>query len=158
MLTLVPEHWYSWDFRVLEDGREVARLDRAWARERGTFQLGPDTFEIARTSMLRGAFMLKRRTTVLARAEKPSVFRRAFDVRVGATPFRVESVSAFRREFRVLRVGMEIGTIRPVGAFRRTAVVDLPDTVALPVRLFLAFLVLVLWKRQRDMAASGGGS
>ena len=157
MLTLVPEHWYSWDFRVLDDGREVARLDRAWVRERGTFQLGPDTYEIARISMLRSAFLLQRRTTVLARAEKPSLFRRAFDVRAGATPFRVESVSALRRDFRVLRVGREIGTIRPVAPFRRTAVVDLPDTVALPVRLFLGFLVLVLWKRQRDAAGGGGG-
>lgn len=75
MLTVVPEHWYSWDFRVLQEGDEVARLDRA-------------------------------------------------------------------------------GAIRPVSPFRRTAVCDLPDSIPLPVRLFLIFLALVLWKRQSDAAST----
>ena len=156
MLEIVPQAWYSWDFRVLEAGEEVARLDRAWVRERGVFELDGDTYEIRRTSVLRGSFLLQRGTVVVARAEKPSLFRRAFDIRVGAVPFRLEAVSALRREFRVLRAGVPAGTIRPVSAFRRTAIADLAPGIPLPVRLFLIFLTLVLWKR-RDAAASSGG-
>lgn len=154
MLKIVPEHWYSWDFRVLEDGNEVARLDRAWVRERGGFELDGDSYEIRRTSTLKGSFVLQRATTIVARAEKASLVRRAFDVQVGAVPYRLEAVSAFRREFRVLRAGVPWGTIRPVSAFRRTAVADLPDTASLPVRLFFIFLTLVLWKRQQDAAGA----
>jgi len=47
-----------------------------------------------------------------------------------------------------------LGVIAPVSVLRRSAMAQLPAEKPLPVRLFIAFLVVVLWKRQADAAAS----
>lgn len=155
-LSLVPKGWYSWDFHVREDGREVALIDKEWFRERATFALEGVTYEVRRTSILRGTFALERGGRLLAEATKTSIFRRAFDVRVGADRYRLQSRSAFRREFRLLRGGVPVGVFRPVSLFRREATARFPASLPLQVDLFLVFLVLVLWKRETDAAASGG--
>lgn len=154
-LTLIPKSWVSWDYRVLWEDREIAQLDRSWIRERASFTLDGEQYEARRTSLVRGTFVLERAGRVEAEAVKPSLFRRAFDIRVGAVPYRLETVSAFRREFRVLRVGVQAGRVRPASLFRRTLVAELQATIPLPVQLFLTFLVLVLWKRQQEAGAAG---
>ena len=40
------------------------------------------------------------------------------------------------------------GSIAPLGLFRRKAKADLPDDLALEIKAFLIWLVVVMWKRQ----------
>jgi hypothetical protein len=49
--------------------------------------------------------------------------------------------------------GRELGTVRPEHAFTRKAVIDLPAEIDLPVRIFMVWLVLVLWKRDEESAS-----
>lgn len=156
-LTLRPRRWFSWDFRVLAGDEDIALIDGHWLRERASFTLGDETFEVRRTSVMRGTFVLERSGEPLAEATKGSALRRAFDVRVGAERYELRAVSIFRREFRLFRGGIPVGVIRPVSAFRREAIAQLPDRMPLPVQLFLLFLVRVLWKRASDAAAGGSG-
>jgi hypothetical protein len=154
MLTLEPKAWYSWDFRVLDGDEEIAFLDRSWVRERLEFTLDGESFAVRRTSVVRGTFVLEREGEVLAEAGKKSVFRRAFDLAVGPERWVLEAVSPLRREFRLLRGGLELGSVRPVSILRRRAMIDLPEAVPIPLQVFVSCLVLVLWKRSAD-AASG---
>jgi hypothetical protein len=155
MLTVLPKSWLSWDFRVLEDGVELALIDRDWFRERASFSLDGYTYDVRRTSVVRGTFVLDRSGAVLAEAVKPSSFRRTFEISVGPERYRLEAVSMFGREFRLLRGTDPVGAIRPVSFLRRHAQAEFPESMPREVQLFIAFLVLVLWKRAADAAASG---
>jgi hypothetical protein len=157
-LSLVPKGWHSWDFRVLEGGREIAFIDRDWFRERAAFTLEGVPYEVRRTSVLRGTFALERGGRLLAEATKTSIFRRSFDVRIGREPpYRLKAAAPLRREFRLVRGGVTVGQVKPDALFRRAATARFPATLPLPVQLFLTFLVLVLWKRDSDAGAASGG-
>ena len=63
--------------------------------------------------------------------------------------------SRLRRRFVLIEGDREIGAIRPAHLFSRSALADLPDDLPLAVRIFMIWLVLLLWKR--DMGNAGGG-
>lgn len=65
-------------------------------------------------------------TRLLARAEKPSVFR---------------------REFVIHHVGREF-TLAQKHAFTRTAAASLPHELPLPVRMFIVWLTMISWRRE----------
>lgn len=157
-LTLRPKAFWSWDFDILDGDRVVAVLDRHWLREMAAFDVEGQRWQVRRTSVMRGTFALELDGRVVAEAQKTSSFRRAFAVTVGPERFELRAVSIFRREFQLFRGGIAIGSIRPTSPFRRHAIAQLPSSLPLPLRLFLVFLVLVIWKRQSDSAATGGGS
>ena len=156
MLTLRPKAWYSWDFRILKEGREIALLDQHWMRERASFTLDGSKYQIRRTSFLRSTFDFTKDGQVIATASKPKRLRRELEVRAGHERWTLRAVSAFRREFELVRGGLRIGGVEPESAFRRAGTADFPDLIPLPLQIFLACLVLLLWKREADAAAASG--
>lgn len=127
----------------------------SWLRERADVTIADKTFTVLRDSMLKGSFALKWGEQVAARARKTSLFTRSFDVETGGEHLRLAAVSIWRREFGVYRNGEQIGRIAPTSLFRRSAVIDLPDDVPLPVQVFLFWLVIILWRRSANSNAAG---
>jgi hypothetical protein len=77
-LQIVPTNWYSWDVKVSDESRPVADIAMSWWREKGALTIDGATYRVYREAPLSGAFVLEGAGGVLARAEKPSVFRREF--------------------------------------------------------------------------------
>lgn len=154
MLTLVPKSWFSWDFRVIADGADIALIDRHSFRERASFTLDGKEYVIRRTSMVRGTFVLEHSGQVLAEASKPSSFRRLFELSVGSASYTLKAVSSLRREFGLFSGSASIARIRPVSAFGRKAIAEFRAGIPREVQLFAVFLVLILWKRVADAAAA----
>lgn len=154
VLTLRPRAWYSWDFEVVADDEVLAVIDKVWYRERASFTLDGVTYDVLRTQLLRGRFALQVHGRVVAEATKTSAFRRAFELRWEGQRYELRAAHPFWREFRLYQGGVPVGVIAPVSVLRRSAIAQLPAEIPLPVRLFIAFLVVVLWKRQSDAAAS----
>src|SRR5262245_16716675 len=152
MLKLVPKNWFSWDFRVLQGGQEIALIDRHWFQEKASYSLAGRTYEVRRTSVLHGTFVLEHANMVLALANKPSAFHRAYDITIGAEQYRLEAAAVARREFHLLQGGVTVGSVRPDSFLRRSATAQLPAKLPQEVQLFLIFLVLNLWKRAADAA------
>jgi hypothetical protein len=152
MLKLIPKNWFSWDFRVLQGGHEIALIDRHWYQERASYTLAGRTYDVRRTSLLHGTFVLEHASMVLALATKPSAFQRAFDITIGADQYRLEAASVGRREFHLLQGGVKVGSVRPDSFLRRSATAQMPAQLPQEVQLFLIFLVLTLWKRAADAA------
>jgi hypothetical protein len=155
VLELRPKAWYSWDFRVLDGETEIAYLDRHWLRERASFTLDGAAYEVRRTSTKRGTFVLERDGHPIAEAEKPSAWFRTLEIRAGPEHWVLKPASALRREFRLLRGGLDLGSIYPTSVLGRTTIVELSDQVPRPLQVFLACLVQILWKRSADRAAAG---
>jgi hypothetical protein len=51
----------------------------------------------------------------------------------------------------------EIGTLTPNSAWRRDAAVKLPEQWPLPLKVFVIWLVIILWNRDYNAAAGAVG-
>jgi len=147
MLQVVPTHWYSWDFRVTDESRRVAEIAMSWWREKGTLTVDGATYPVYREGAMSGAFVLEQHGGVLARAEKPSFFRRDLVIRHDGREFTLRPKSAFRRGFALVEGSRDVGSLELQNAFTRNAVADLPHDLPLPVRAFIVWLMLISWKR-----------
>ena len=78
MLQVVPKHWYSWDVTVTDESRNVADIAMSRWGEKGALTIDDTTYRMYREAPMSGAFVLEHAGGVLARAEKPSFFRREF--------------------------------------------------------------------------------
>jgi len=147
MLRAVPNGWLSWNFTIYEDNKAIAKIDLAWLREAGELNLDGSNYKVYREGLVSGSFIIEKEGMVLARAEKPSALIRSYKVNYNNKSYVLEAVSALLREFVLREGGQAIGSVRPEGAFTKKAIIDLPADIEMPVRIFMVWLILILWKR-----------
>jgi hypothetical protein len=155
-LELIPQGWFSWNFTVLQQGSPVAEIGMSSWGEKGELAIAGATYKTYRERPLSGLFILELDATQVATAEKPSAFERSFNVVHEGKSYILKAASVLKRQFVLLdgASNREIGSIRPAGVFTRKAIVDLPDELPLPVRVFVLWLTLILWKRQSEQSAT----
>ena len=151
VLDAVPRHWFSWDFTVMDGSTPLADIDVSWWREKGELTVLGTPYRVYREGLMSGAFLLESAGSIVARAEKPSAFRRVFVIEHGDRHYTLRARSAFRREFVLLDGSTKIGSLKP-GLFTRRAKVVLPRDWAPEVKVFTIWLAVILWKRQADSA------
>jgi len=157
-MSAVPKHWFSWDF-VIQDAtlQPVAEVKLSSWRERGAVTIAGVEHKISRESIL-GAFILEREGSILARAEKPSAFRKTFRIVHEGRHYALKARSFWRRELVLYEGETEVGSLVREGFFTRRTRVQLPEELPLVLRLFLIWLTMLLWKRDSDAAASAGAT
>lgn len=150
----VPEGFLSWDCRFLDGDREVGRLDVAVLRRRATLEVDGRLFRIRREGLMGDILLEGADGREVARA---APLGRRFVVRAGDRTLVLKGARPFARDFVLLHGDRQVGSMAREGLFRRSARVEFPVELPLPIRLFLAFLVILRW-RQARAAALGGGS
>ncbi|MEX0892980.1 MAG: hypothetical protein WEB88_12505 [Gemmatimonadota bacterium] len=150
----MPKSILSPDFRVLEDGQEVTLLDASAWRERAEVEIAGATCRLYREGLTSGAFVIEYDGVRLASATKPSAFRSAFDVDVRGRRFTLRKLSMWKRGFGLYEGGVPVGTIEPAKWYSKRSIVNLPTTLPLPARVFIFWLVTIVWRR--DAAAAAG--
>jgi hypothetical protein len=153
MLQATPCGWFSWNFVVSDGEKPVADIRLAVLREAGELVVEGLTYRVNREGIMSGAFVLQKSDRELARAEKPSAFQRSFLVTQEGRSYTLGAESAFRRKFVLKENGQLVGSVHPFNTFSRRCAVDLPAEIPLPVRVFMVWLVIILWKRDSDGAA-----
>lgn len=153
MMTAVPRRWFSWDFTVNDGPRSVATIDVSWWREHGTLTVAGVDHRVYRERMLSGDFILEAAGSVVARARKPSAFRRAFAIEHSGRRYSLQAASVLRRRMVLLEGDRNVGSLSPQSVFTRRADVDLPPDLPLAVRVFVIWLAVILWKRESDAGA-----
>ena len=156
MLKAIPKRWFSWDFNVTEGSKPVAEIDLSWWREKGVLTIDGVSYTVYRERLMGGEFKLESAGSVLARAEKPSAFRRTFVIKHRDRHYTLKAKSAFRRAFVLMQGDREVGFLSPDGLFTRSASVHLPEELPLAVQIFITWLAIILWKRESETAASSG--
>src|SRR5688500_18307156 len=101
MLTVAAKNWFSWKFTLAAGDRAVADIVLSSGRERGGLQVNGRAYRVYRDGMM-GPFILAADGVEVARAEKPSAFRRAFVVRHDGRELELRAVNALRRRFQLL--------------------------------------------------------
>jgi hypothetical protein len=146
VFTLAPRHWYSWDFFVFDGDRQLAEFDLSSWREKGLVWVDGVDYRLYRESPF-GDFVLERAGSVIARATKPSAFRREFVIKYKEKPYTLRAKSAFGRTFMVLDGRTEVGSLAPESWLGRKAKVTLPDDWPFLLKSFAMWLTIVHWKR-----------
>jgi hypothetical protein len=154
MLQAVPTHWYSWDFTVTQGSEVLANIDTSSWGEKGVLTIDAKTYRVYREGLASGDFVLESPEMIVARARKPSAFRRAFIVEPGGRQYTLRASWPFRGAFQLLDGETEIGSISPEGFWTRRAAVVMPQDMPFPLQVFAVWLAIILWKRDANAAAS----
>jgi hypothetical protein len=158
MMTLVPNHWFSWDFRLKDSvGMPWGEIALSSWRERGSVTVGDQQYKVSRQGLV-GPFVLAGPSGELARAVKESAFRQQFTLTVEGRTCTLKRLSAFRREFALCVGDTRLGSVAPEGWLTRRAQVDLPEDMPGWARAFVVWLTLLMWKRDSDAGAVAASS
>jgi hypothetical protein len=153
MLSATPKSWFSWDYAVSRNHDHLANIDISCWREKGTLTVEGQQYGVYRERPLSGKFILESNGTILASAEKPSSLRRRLLIgdAVGRQ-YELKPRDMFSRTFQLHAGSTLIGSLSAKGLFSRGMNIDLPETLPLPVRVFVIWLTAILWKRDAESA------
>jgi hypothetical protein len=153
MMALVPKRWFTWDFE-LEDSadRPCGEIGLSAWRERGSVTADVQQFRVSRDGWL-GPFVLSGPGGEMARAVKESAFRQRFELTIEGRGYTLERRSLWHREFGPFLGDNQVGSVAPEGWLSRLAQADLPEDMPGWARAFVAWLTLLMWKRDADAAA-----
>jgi len=157
MLQLIPQSWLSWNFDVLGDDGAVAQIKTSSWPESGTFSIDEATFRACREGVFSGEYILEQNGQPIARAQKPSAFLSAFVVEYQDRNYTLKKESLIGRSFVLLENDIPAGSIQPEGFLTRKVAAGLPDDMPMPVKVFILWLAILLWRREANaqaMAAS----
>jgi hypothetical protein len=158
MLKTIPAHWFTWDCDVFENRIPIAKIGFSVWGEAGELDVqsfvqdgnqdghSDGHYQVYRDS---GSFLLADHQACIAIAEKPNPIFRQFFIKHADSRYELQAVSPTGRTFILQEYGQIVGSIYPARMLTHRAIADLPDAIPLPVRLFIIWLVLTLWKRQQ---------
>lgn len=147
ILEACPRSIFSWSFELFADGQPVTIMNMVWFREGGTFSWEGAHYTLSRESSWSGDFLLESDGRTIARATKPSAFRRRFEIHASDRTMTFEAASPLTRRFRLLENDRTIGSVAPKHALTRRCSVELPDDLSIPVQVFLFWLAVLMWRR-----------
>jgi hypothetical protein len=154
MLTATPKSWLSANLAVAGSTGHLADVAMSMWREKGTLTVAGQRYALYRKRPMSGLFILESDSGVLATAEKPSVWSSRLLIEHAGSRYELKRRSMFSRTFDLHAGPGSVGSISARNAFTRGMNIDLPESLPLPVRLFIVWLVAILWNR--EAAAAGG--
>ena len=146
MLTCVPKSLCSWDYRVL-GAIGPATLTFNYFTEQGSIALNHMVLAVRKHGPLSGYWTLERDGEIFAHARKPSAMFRVFEVTAADLQFIVTAGSPFTRCCDILSGDRVVGSIRPVHAFTRRAIIECSADVPELAQLFSFWLIAITWRR-----------
>lgn len=158
MLKARPRSWLSGDFDVYDrSGEFIGGVDLSNWRERAELEVSGTRYEATHRAASKDFELSRQDGATILRAEKPSAFRESLHFEHGGNGYELRKESAWRRDFVLHRQGIgQVGAVRPGGMFERSWTADLPDELPPEAKLFVMWLVALLWKRQNASAGAGG--
>lgn len=154
MLTAAPKGCFSWNYAVSSNDDHLADIDISAWREKGVLNVAGQRYPVYRERLMSGRFILESDGGIVAAAEKPSAWSHRLLIEHAGSRYELKPRGVFSQAFN-LRAGADVvGSISPRSMFSRRMIIDLPESLPLPVRLFIAWLVAIMWNR--DLAAASG--
>ena len=149
MLQAIPTDLFSTNFRLEQESQLVGELDPSIWRCKATLELEEGTYNLYREKFLGGDYLLERNGNIVARAVKLSVLREKYAIQVGNRTIELRKTGWASRKFGLFDGDRQIGTISPKGTFSKRAEIDLPVEWPLASRIFMFWLVLLVWKQSQ---------
>jgi hypothetical protein len=142
-------------FEVLDEaGRLVAAFSGSARTEHGDIAIGDGRWHVRR--MTRGHFVLESPSGVLAHADRTSAWSGRWELHAAGRTYDLVRRSWHSRVHELREAGRPVGTVEPRGPFSRHATATLPSTLPLPEQVFVIAVVLTIWRRDQQAAATSG--
>ncbi|NKB31490.1 MAG: hypothetical protein GKR91_00110 [Pseudomonadales bacterium] len=154
----IPRSIFSRDFEILENSKKIADIDMSAWRERAEVLIDNTTYNIKKEGFLNPTFSLVHNGKTLVTASREMMLRRQFVIDIAGARYYLKNKNWLARAMILTNDISRVGLIKPRNFFGRGAKVDLPGEIELPVQVFIVWLVLLLWKRDSNAAASGSGN
>ena len=151
-----PLGWASFGARILRGEEELTQLKITAFRSKGSFQLDGEEFTIEPKGFFLSSAVLKKGSSVIARVEKESAFKRRFEISSAGHRFVLASKRWTGRDYLLLLGKQEVGRVRREGFAGRKLKLEFPDDVPLFIQVLMAYVVLAQAKREASAAASSG--
>ena len=152
MLEAIPTNFFSTNFRLQQETKLVGELDPSVWRCKATLELEDGTYTLYRERFLGGDYLLERNGNIVARAVKLSMLHDKYAIQIGNRMIELRKSGWASRKFVLFDSDKQIGTISPRGMFSKRADIDLPAEWPLASRVFMFWLVLLVWKQQSQAA------
>lgn len=155
-MTAEPQRGLARRYRLLGDGAPVTEINFPAFGPSTATPIAGRRYRLRRTGVLRDHFTLEADSdgALVASATQRDPLRREFLVEVGPQRLTLCAESPLRSDYRLLDDQRPIGAIRPLARLRHGAEADLPDSLPLEARVFLMWVVLLLWSRRRVTRAA----
>jgi hypothetical protein len=153
MLEAIPKNFFSTRFQFQQENQVLGQIDNSIWREEARVELKDGTYLLSREGRFSGYFLIEHNGRLVARASKPSALRNTFEVEVAGRLLVLRQLSIWKRRFGLFNGDKQIGSIYPLRVLSRHAHIDVPGDLPLPIRVFLFWLVFIVWKRQSQAAA-----
>jgi len=158
VLQLVPESWLTWNYDLLNGDRLIAGIKVASLPESGTFSIDGSSYSARRAGIFSGEYTLELNGQIIARAHKPSAFVNSFEIQYSGRSCTLKKESFIGRSFVLIEGERQTGSIRAKGLLSRKADVELPEQIPLPVKVFILWLGILLWRREANASAETAGA
>lgn len=158
-MTAEPQGVIVRRYSIMAEGAPVCEISFPAFGPAIASPIAEQLYRLRRTGVLRERFTLEPANTgaqAVASATQRDPLRREFAVEVGARRLTLRAASPLRSEYLLLEGEQSIGAVRPAGALRQGVEADLPDDLPLEARIFIIWIVLLLWRGRRITRARAG--
>ena len=153
MLVAKPKSIFTWGFDVFYGNAEIASIDTSWIREKGSFHFEGNNYQLVKAGAFSKEFSLLENGETIATATKTTLIR-SFEVNFGKETYILRAAHPITRKFVVELMETTVGTISPEHPFTRRCQIELPESIPIPVQMFMFWLVLLMWRRASNAGAA----
>jgi hypothetical protein len=153
MLKATAQGWFGTRWQISADNNQLTTtVDLASIRAGATWSLAGRQYRLFRERGGDRPFVLESDGQRLAAASRPSIWRRRFQVSAGGREWTLAMTSAWKGRWELSDGSGTRGSIQPASMWRRSMLIDLPETLPPAVQIFLTAIVL-LFARDDDSGA-----
>ncbi|TVQ08466.1 MAG: hypothetical protein EA364_15480 [Balneolaceae bacterium] len=125
-------------------------------RTAAEFELDGELYSMESTSLLKGHYVLRNGTDIIAEATKPSVWSGKYTITYGNVRFELKPESFFRSGYKIIFRDIEIGSVKKKSVWNYSATMQIPASTDTVFGIFLYWIIFVTWKQNNAAAAAGG--
>ena len=156
MFEIDPKGWFSRTLIIRNAGQVICAITLARFGEKATFTLEGVKYQVYRQPSTSGMFALAMGDQQLAVAEKPASAHE-MKITYGTTSYLLKRTGSLGHTCELTINGEAVGYIKPKHG-TRAARAEIPEAVPLPIKIFIIWLYLLLWRRAASASASAGGA
>ncbi len=147
MIRAVPESFFSWDFALYRGDARLGVIEDRLLGGRAVLRIGREIYAMGRDGWFGKTYRLGSSDGMIATARRRSVFRWRLEVCFGGRDAVLCRARSSARDVALVEGELQLGAIRFEGWLTRRTIIDLPDSVPVPVQAFLFWLVMLVWRR-----------
>ena len=143
---------FSQEFTILDGETPVTDLEIIPSQYSGAWSMGLEHWRVScdwEMLGLRRKYSLRADGELKGQAQKRGFLSATHAVQFQGQTYTLEKESLFLRQFTLRQEGQSLGAIYPELPVKMTAVAELPATMPAPLKIFLIFLALLWWLRER---------